>query len=56
MLDRRAERHFMRLVTQNNTNSDLIPDEPDGMVDEEDIPILDSWTDPVARGSVGTWR
>jgi hypothetical protein len=49
MLDRRTERHFMRLVTQNNTNSDLIPDEPDGMVDEEDIPILDTWTDRVAE-------
>jgi hypothetical protein len=34
----------MRLVTQNNSTSDLIPEEPDGMVDEEDIPILDSWT------------
>jgi hypothetical protein len=42
MLDRRAEQHFMRLVIHNNTNNDLIPDEPDGMVDEEDIPILDS--------------
>jgi hypothetical protein len=26
MLDRRTERHFMRLLTQNNPNSDLIPD------------------------------
>jgi hypothetical protein len=42
VLDRCAEWHFMRLVTQNNTNSDPIQDEPDGMVDEEDIPILDS--------------
>jgi hypothetical protein len=49
MLDRRAERHFMRLVTRNNKNSYLIPDKPDGMVDEEDIPILDSWTDRVAE-------
>jgi hypothetical protein len=49
MLDRHAERHFMRLVTQYNTNSDLIPDEPDGMVDEEDIQILDSWTDRVVE-------
>jgi hypothetical protein len=49
MLDRHAERHFMRLVTQNNKNSDLIPDEPDGMVNEEDIPILDSWTDQVVE-------
>jgi hypothetical protein len=42
MLDRRAERHFLRLLIQKNTNSDLILEEPDGMVDEEDIPILDS--------------
>jgi hypothetical protein len=34
MLNRRAERHFMRLLTQN-TSSDLIPDEPDWMVDED---------------------
>jgi hypothetical protein len=40
MLDRRAERHFMRLLTKKNSNSDLIPDEPDGLVDDEDIPIL----------------
>jgi hypothetical protein len=39
----------MRLLTQKNTNSDLIPQEPDGMVDEEDIPILDSWTKRVAE-------
>jgi hypothetical protein len=30
MLDRRAERHFLRLLTQKNSNSDLIPDQPDG--------------------------
>jgi hypothetical protein len=30
MLDRRAEQHFMRLLTQTNTNSDIMPDEPDG--------------------------
>jgi ribonuclease HI len=28
---------------------DLIPQEPDGMVDEEDPPILDSWTERVAE-------
>jgi hypothetical protein len=42
MLDRRTEQHFLRLLTQKNTNSDLIPQEPDRMVDEEDLPILDS--------------
>jgi hypothetical protein len=42
---RYIERHLLRLLTQNNPNSDLIPEEPDGMVDEEDIPILDSWTE-----------
>jgi hypothetical protein len=31
----------MRILTQNNPNSDLVPDEADGMVDEEDIPSLD---------------
>jgi hypothetical protein len=51
MLDRRAERHFMRLLTQKNSNSDLLPDEPDRLVDEEDIPILqvDSWTERAAK-------
>jgi hypothetical protein len=39
----------MRLLTQKNSNSDLIPDEPDGLVDEEDIPILDSWTECTAE-------
>jgi hypothetical protein len=42
MLDRRAERHFLRLLIQKNTNSDLIPEEPGGMVDEEDILTLAS--------------
>jgi hypothetical protein len=42
MLDRRTEYHFMRMLTQHNPNGDLIPVEPDGMVDEEDIPSLDS--------------
>jgi hypothetical protein len=49
MLDRCAERHFMRLLTQKNSNSDLIPDEPDGLVDGEDIQILDSWTERTAE-------
>jgi hypothetical protein len=39
----------MRLLTQKNSNSDLIPDEPDGMVDEEDIPTLHSWTERTAE-------
>jgi hypothetical protein len=45
MLDWRTERHFMSMLTQNNPNSDLVPDEADGMVDEEDISSLDSWTE-----------
>jgi hypothetical protein len=45
MLDRRTERQFLRILTQNNSNSDLIPDEPDSMVDEQGLPILDSWTE-----------
>jgi hypothetical protein len=40
MLDRRTERHVMRLLTQKNSNSDLIPHELDGMVDKEDIQLL----------------
>jgi hypothetical protein len=48
MLDRQTERHFMRMLIQNNPNSDLIPDEADGMVDVEDIPSLDSWTERAA--------
>jgi hypothetical protein len=49
MLDRRTERHFMRLLTKKNSNSDLIPDKLDGMVDEEDIPTLDRWTERTAE-------
>jgi hypothetical protein len=49
MLDRRTERHFIRLLTRKNSYSDLIPDEPDGMVDEEDMPTLDSWTERTAE-------
>jgi hypothetical protein len=51
MLDRRAERHLLRLLTQKNSNSDLIPKEPDGMADD-DVPILDSWTE---RTSEDLW-
>jgi hypothetical protein len=43
MLDRRTERLFLQILTQNNSNSDLIPDEPDGTVDQKDLPILDRW-------------
>jgi hypothetical protein len=49
MLDRRAERHFMRLLPRKNSKSDPIPDKPDGMVDEDDIPTLDSWTERTAE-------
>jgi hypothetical protein len=48
MLDRRAEHHFLRLLTQKNSNSDLIPHELDATVDEDDLPVLDSWTDRIA--------
>jgi hypothetical protein len=48
MLDWRTERHFVRILTQNNPNSDLVPDEADRMVDEGDIPSLDSWTERAA--------
>jgi hypothetical protein len=42
LLDRWTEHHFMRMLTQNYPDSDLIPVEADGMVDKEDIPSLDS--------------
>jgi hypothetical protein len=48
MLDRRTERHFLRLISQKNTNSDLIPDEPENILDEEDLPTLDRWTERTA--------
>jgi hypothetical protein len=48
MLVRWTERHFMRILAQNNPNSNLIPDEADGMVDEEDIHSLDSRTERAA--------
>jgi hypothetical protein len=38
----------MRLVTQKYSYSDLIHDELDRMVDEEDIPTLESWTQCIA--------
>jgi hypothetical protein len=41
MLDRRTECHFLRVITQNNTNSEMIPDEPDDILDEEELPVLD---------------
>jgi hypothetical protein len=49
MLDHHTERDFLRLLTQKITNSDLIPQEPDRMVDEEDLPILDSGAERVAE-------
>jgi hypothetical protein len=48
MLDRRTARHFRRLITQNNTNSDTIPDEPDDILDEEELPVLDRWGERAA--------
>jgi hypothetical protein len=48
MLDRRTERHFLRLIPQKNTNSNLIPDEPDDILDDEDLPTLDRWTERAA--------
>jgi hypothetical protein len=42
MLDWRTECHFSRMRTKNNPNGDVVPDEADGMVEEEDIPSLDS--------------
>jgi hypothetical protein len=36
------------MPTQNNPDSDLVSDEADGMVDEEDSPSLDSWTERAA--------
>jgi hypothetical protein len=48
MLDQRTDRHFLRMLTQKNPNRDLIPDEADRMVDEEDIPSLDRWTERAA--------
>jgi hypothetical protein len=48
MLDRRTERHFLRLISQKNTNSDLIPDDPEDILDEEDLPTLDCWTERAA--------
>jgi hypothetical protein len=47
MLDRQTKRHFLRLITQDNTNSDLIPDEPGDILDE-DLPVLYRWTERAA--------
>jgi hypothetical protein len=46
------DRHFLRLITQDNTNSDLIPDEPDDILDEEDVPVLDRWTERVKESNM----
>jgi hypothetical protein len=48
MLDRRTEHHFLRLISQKNTNSDLIPDDAEDILDEEDLPVLDHWTERAA--------
>jgi hypothetical protein len=50
ILDRCTERLFLRILTQNISNSDLIPDEPDCIVDEQYLPILDRWTERTADG------
>jgi hypothetical protein len=49
MVDHRSEWHFLRLLIQKNTNTEHIPQEPDGMVDQEDISIFDNWTEWVAE-------
>jgi hypothetical protein len=38
ILDRRTERHFLRLIFLKNTKSDLIPEEPEDKLDDEDLP------------------
>jgi hypothetical protein len=48
MLDRRTECHFLRLTSQKNTHSNLIPDEPDDILDNYDLPTLDCWTERAA--------
>jgi hypothetical protein len=48
MLDRRTERHFLWLIAQNNTNSDMIPDELDDILDEDELPVLDRLTERAA--------
>jgi hypothetical protein len=45
MLDRWTECHFLRLIAQNNTDSDMIPDEPDDILDEEQLPVLYRWAE-----------
>jgi hypothetical protein len=50
MLDRRTERHFMRILTQNNPNSDLVPDDAGGVVGGEGVPSLGGWAGGAAGG------
>jgi hypothetical protein len=52
MLDLRTERHFMRMLTRNNPNGDLVADEADRTVDEVDIPSLARSTE---RASDDLW-
>jgi hypothetical protein len=35
MLDTRTEHHFLRLISQKNSTSDLIPDNPEGILDDD---------------------
>jgi hypothetical protein len=42
MRDQYLECNFIILLTPQNSNSDVIPNELDGMVDEEDILTVDS--------------
>jgi hypothetical protein len=48
MLDRRTESHFLRLISQKNTISDLIPDDPEDILDDDDRSTLDRWTESAA--------
>jgi hypothetical protein len=45
MLDRRTERHFLRLISQKNTKNELIPEDPEDILvlDDGDLPTLDRW-------------
>jgi uncharacterized protein (UPF0218 family) len=45
ILDRQIKRHCIRKQSQNNSNVHLVTDKADGIVDEEHIPSLDSWTE-----------
>jgi hypothetical protein len=36
------------LISQKNTNSDLIPDDPDDILHDDDRPTVDRWTERAA--------